>query len=363
MNKKILRLVHKWIGLIFGAAVTIICLSGAVMVFENEISEFSHKDIIYAGQSDSAPLHADTLIQRIKAETGETAISEIIIPEDKEKCYKISFPKSPKTYFYADPYDGKIKGSTERSKFFSMMRKLHRNFMLEGSMKKVGKNIVGAATISMLLLLISGLIYMLPKNKKAILNIMKINVKKGMKRFMFDLHTSGGIYAGLFLIIMAITGLTWSFKWYNNIFYDIIGAKQAKEKITKTFIPDKQNSKKSKELTNVQKLLDIFNEMNVSGDIRITPDFAEVSTDAFANPRAADKYFYDNRTGAITNIVLYKNLPRSAKAKSIIYNIHVGNWCGLFSKILTFVAALVGASLPITGYYIYFKRRKNRNAR
>ncbi|MGL4909307.1 MAG: PepSY domain-containing protein, partial [Bacteroidales bacterium] len=40
---------------------------------------------------------------------------------------------------------------------------------------------------------------------------------------------------------------------------------------------------------------------------------------------------------------------------------HVGSWGGWFSKLLTVIAALIGASLPITGYYFWIKRLKQKH--
>ncbi|MCI6292733.1 MAG: PepSY domain-containing protein, partial [Bacteroidales bacterium] len=41
----------------------------------------------------------------------------------------------------------------------------------------------------------------------------------------------------------------------------------------------------------------------------------------------------------------------------LFHAIHVGSWGGIVTKILTFIVCVVGATLPLTGYYIYFKKR------
>lgn len=51
-------------------------------------------------------------------------------------------------------------------------------------------------------------------------------------------------------------------------------------------------------------------------------------------------------------------IKRGAPAWAIVKAIHFGNFAGLPSKILYFVAALIGASLPITGYWMYLKKRR-----
>ena len=42
--------------------------------------------------------------------------------------------------------------------------------------------------------------------------------------------------------------------------------------------------------------------------------------------------------------------------RSLIRSIHMGTWGGLFSRILTCLAALIGGILPLTGYYIWLRR-------
>lgn len=39
---------------------------------------------------------------------------------------------------------------------------------------------------------------------------------------------------------------------------------------------------------------------------------------------------------------------------------HVGSFGGLATRVLWFVAALLGALLPLTGYYLWYKRTRRR---
>lgn len=36
--------------------------------------------------------------------------------------------------------------------------------------------------------------------------------------------------------------------------------------------------------------------------------------------------------------------------------LHTGTWAGWFSKILYAIAALIGGFLPVSGYYMWWKR-------
>ena len=71
--------------------------------------------------------------------------------------------------------------------------------------------------------LISGIVVWIPRTAKAWKNSFKISVNKGWRRFWYDLHIAGGLYTFLFLLVMSLTGLTWSFGWYRTGFYKVFG--------------------------------------------------------------------------------------------------------------------------------------------
>ena len=67
-------------------------------------------------------------------------------------------------------------------------------------------------------------------------------------------------------------------------------------------------------------------------------------------------YMFDTANGNITGVQLYKDSARKGKISGWFYSLHIGSWGGLFTRILSFLAALLGATLPLTGYYLWVKR-------
>lgn len=106
------------------------------------------------------------------------------------------------------------------------MMRLHRwlldEYKRDGSFAW-GKTIVGYSTLVLVIIIISGLVIWYPRNKKVLKNRLKIKTKAGWFRFLYDLHVSGGFYAALLLLVLALTGLTWSFGWYRDAFYTVFG--------------------------------------------------------------------------------------------------------------------------------------------
>lgn len=54
----------------------------------------------------------------------------------------------------------------------------------------------------------------------------------------------------------------------------------------------------------------------------------------------------------------FYDLFEIAKGSHIVYGIHTGSFLGLITKIIWGISALIGFTLPITGYYMWLKRIK-----
>ena len=76
--------------------------------------------------------------------------------------------------------------------------------------------------------------------------------------------------------------------------------------------------------------------------------------------RATDNYQFDISNGNITARQPYAQQDKSGKLRSTIYMIHVGSWGGLVTRIITMLAALIGATLPLTGYYLWLRKKKRK---
>lgn len=57
----------------------------------------------------------------------------------------------------------------------------------------------------------------------------------------------------------------------------------------------------------------------------------------------------------------YSEAGFADKLRRMNYEIHIGTVLGTPGRLLAFFGALFGASLPLTGLYIFFKTRKKRN--
>jgi uncharacterized iron-regulated membrane protein len=205
--------------------------------------------------------------------------------------------------------------------FFRTIQSLHRYLFMapanhDGT--SIGEVIIGITALCSVLILISGIILWWPKSKTMLKNRLSIHFNKGWRRFVYDSHASLGIYAVIFLLLMALTGPTMSFKWYNNGASTIIGMKSESHDMPTIKSPQQIEKQSSPIIKNAQK--------------------SSAPQEAVGN---------------------HHEEPGKMGAHKFFMKIHGGQWAGgIFGEIIYFFAALIGGFLPISGYYLWWKRRK-----
>lgn len=393
--KKLFAKVHLWLSIPFGIIIAIVCLTGAILVFETEILELCYPSHYYVKEVKGEPLPPATLISMGRKQLPDSLkINGIRITADPKRTYQLVLP-GKKAAAFIDPYTGKVTGIADGQGFFMQMMRLHRwlldSYKRDGSFA-LGKTVVGYSTLALTVILISGLVIWYPRNRKVLKNRLKIKTKSGWYRFFYDLHVSGGFYATLLLLVLTLTGLTWSFDWYRNAFYAVFGVETTQGQGHAPSAPSptsregnvsgkntssgrkagsgerpersehsggapERREKKPDYTAWAEVLADLQNRYPAYNSITIQSGSATVSTARYGNTRGSDRYTFDPSTGAITEVQLYKDLPKSGKIRGWIYSVHAGTWGGMTTKILSCLVSLLGGIFAITGYYFWIKKK------
>lgn len=386
--KKIFAKIHLWLSLPLGIVLTVVCLSGAVLVFEGEITQALHPELYrVAAPADARPLQPLQLVDRIGEQMPDSLhlVSLQLSARSDEPCMA-AFRETGRKQLSVDPYTGNVNGWVESPAFFGTVRKLHR-WLLDPppskGEKSVGKAIVGVSTLALVLILVSGLILWIPRSRKALRNRLKVSYSDG-RRFWHDCHVSLGFYATLLLLVMALTGLTWSFGWYRTAAYVLFGgtpqtAVAEEAPARKTDSGNRQSRERSggrnagREHGGTQTetearpfdyavwdavLGELTAHCTAYKTIVLTQTEAQVARQSAM--RRIDRATFDPRSGRLAEIARYEDTPRQQRLRGWFYAFHTGTWGGIWTKILYFLAALVGASLPLTGYWLWWRRCMNK---
>lgn len=397
--RKFCAKVHLWLSIPFGIVIAIVCLTGAILVFETEILELCYPSRYFVKEVKGEPMSPAALITAGRQQLPDSLkINGIRISSDLKRTYQLVLP-GKKTAAFINPYTAEITGIDNGQGFFMQMMRLHRwlldSYKRDGSFS-LGKNVVGYATLALAFILISGLVIWYPRNRKVLKNRLKIKTKSGWYRFFYDLHVSGGFYALLLLLALTLTGLTWSFGWYRNAFYTVFGvettqmsghgqtrataapvfkdnAEETRKKRVSGESGERQEGERQGRGGRQEKKTDyaqwakvlatLQNNYTDYNAITIQDGSATVSTANYGNTRGSDRYSFDPETGEITDVQLYKDLPKSGKIRGWIYSVHAGTWGGMTTKILSCLVSFLGAVFAITGYYFWIKKRLRKRKR
>lgn len=369
--KKTFRKIHLWLAVPFGLIITIICFTGALLVFEDQVTQLTNRHLYYVESPGSQPLPVGTLVEKVESQlTKGATITGVTIYPQPDRSYQVNLSAPKGAAVYIDPYTGEVLGQSQRTPFFRTVFMLHR-WLLDSQPADGGifwgKRITGISTLLFVIILLSGIVIWWPRSRKGLKNGIQIALRKGKARFWHDLHAAGGIYVLLLVLVMALTGLTWSFDWYKNAFYTLFGVETtapAKGPAHKEKNPQGPQPGTTTEATAPvtpfacwQQVYDQVAAENPDRlKIEITDGTASVSNNRYGNIRGTDRYTFDPQSGQITGASLYKDTGNSGKIRGWIYSVHTGAWGGNLTRIIWFLAALLGATLPLTGYYLWIKR-------
>ena len=359
--RKYFAKIHLWLSLPLGIVIVIVCLTGAILVFEQEIKESLHPTRYFVEEVKGEPLPPATLMQLAREQLPDSLrLNGLRLSSDPKRTYQLVLP-GKKAAGFINPYTGEVTGVDDGKGFFLKTMQIHRwllsDYKRDGSFSW-GKALVGYSTLGLVLILLSGLFLWFPRNRKVLLNRLKIRTKVGGFRFFYDLHVTGGFYATLLLLAMALTGLTWSFGWYRNGLYSLLGVQT--ESSSHNSSPErKERTQKRREYTAWNRVLAELQERYPAyQSLTLQEGTATVSTARYGNTRGSDRYLFDRQTGEITEVQLYQDQPKAQRIKGWIYSIHVGSWGGIATRIATCLASLLGAAWTLTGYYLWWRKKR-----
>lgn len=350
------RKLHRFLGLVLGIPFALICISGALLAFEPQLLRLVHSEhyrVDVAVRHERLPV--DEVYARVSSQLPDTVQLGTLRIGQPDETWQIEIASLRNAELFVNPYTGKITGMQDHDRgFFYEVRRLHRWFFDTYDRKSDalcwGKLAVGVVSLLSLPLLLFGLYLWFPPLWRSWKLRVHICFRHGLRRALYDVHVTGGFHTVLLLLVLALTGLTWSFPWYRQAFYATFGVVYgAAEPSGPQPVTDYRVWQRA--LKQVEARHPDYRWIEVS------PTEIRFSTTRYGNARRADVYHYEAPSGRLTRFIPYRQTSAQQRVRGWIVTLHEGLWLGWFSQLLTCLGALVGACLPFTAYYLYCKRR------
>ena len=358
-------------GIAAGLILFVVCLTGTIYTFRTEIEETIASEKFFVDvPSDAQKLTTDELVARVKTEFPGHQVTSVMVPSNEARSYRFYVKEEGERRgkrYLVNPYNGEILGdtSTSSAEFFSTVFRLHRWLALD---RDIGRPIVGWATVIFVFLCITGIVIWVPQKVKAWRQGLKIKWSGNWKRINHDLHNALGFYSVIFLLIMGLTGLQWSFEWYRTGLYNVLGVDRSRnntEEIKQSVSYEGQIPLTLEDaLAKATEVLDYEGNYNLSlPDAEATSISLTKAKVGFFAPSGADRLTLNRYTGAVEDKVIFSEKPLNERIGSSIKALHMGYVFGTFSKIIYFITCLIATSLPVTGTLIWVNKLKKKRAK
>lgn len=362
---------HLWLGLVSGIIVVIICITGITWSFRDEIKDWLNPELKVESIPGKEMLNPVILYEKAKDLYPDQEVSFVWRPTGKASM--IGFGKRNSGFvLHLDPYTGEILRKPifkEEFDFFEWTLKGHRFLWLPS---EIGRPIINYSTFIFFITLLTGLVLWWPKKWTKAMRKQSFSVKwdAKIKRLNYDLHNVFGFYSMIILLVIAMTGMYYGLPWFNKFLYftTSLGKSPKTERQEVKNITSYQPEKLSESILMAWE--DAIDKVDAKGYYLSVPKDSTETIGLFLYPSHRQFYNlrgfnYDRNTGVRLSVNSahansFEQADFATKVQKLNYDLHVGSALGgIWGRILYFFITIIGGSLPITGFLVWwFKKKK-----
>lgn len=391
--RKIIYTLHLWIGLASGLLVFIVATTGAVQAFEEDLRNWLQHKHLFVARNPSTATHTATHTAALVKPSVVCATMQRDASHEVIEQIRFRYAASPvqpdstnaeiptflvmtesDNIYSVHPQTGQILGVRNMTTdALSIALELHTSLLLGrfgDAWYDVGEEIIKWNTLIFFVMLISGIILWMPMNMRLLKNAMRNSFRvrwnasasnAGIKR-NYDLHRVAGFYAFGVMLIVAWTAIFWMFDAVEEGIYAFFGKKQTYLEKPKSFKP-KENQDSVAVLSVPDRAMQ---EITRFGEpYFVSLQLPKKKTDAlrlvvrypYRFLRKQSVFYFDQYSARLMKSDLHENYTTPDNVRVSNYDLHTGKMFGWAGKTLWLLAALFTASLPVTGFLLWWKKR------
>jgi uncharacterized iron-regulated membrane protein len=353
MKKGFVFTIHSTAGLLSGLFILLMSLSGAVLVFHEELDSLQYPAMITEG--DKTIISIDSCYGNLQKHYPHAQISNCNIAESIQQpfiftIYDSSYKDGTEALqVLIHPQSGVIlKTRSSKNNFISWISAFHSSFRLG----KKGEWLLGFFSLVFLVSITTGII-LYRKNVWAVLTFKKRIFKKA------NLHQFIGVYALLFNLMIGITGFWMQRYVFKKEFYIAYNYRPVHKISPPLFYSLGNSVKQLKEKFPGFTGYVIYFAQSKKARAAI---YGSQNTNSFIHSKKfADAIFLDS-AGQPAMTAFVNEIDASSRYDIINAQVHYGQYGGLPVKIIYCLFGLTGGLLSITGFLLWVKR-KNKTIR
>lgn len=373
MLKRLWFQTHWLLGISAGVVLAVMGVTGATLSFENELLRVLNPGVVTVPTEQHPLLTPPQLLQRIAAEHPERHVGTISVSNVAGRAARVGFVPPTRAgaaagatarprmeVFLVHPYSGALLGHEEALRGHAtlhLMEDLHRRLATGDT----GKALTGASTLILLVLAGTGLYLRWPRRWKDLHVWFAVRWRLRSGAFLKSLHEVVGTWLLLPTLIVALTGLWWSYDWYRNGLLQLTGSAPPQRMAPR--VPDRASASLNELALGWAAFVRATASTGYSSasfNLPATGDPLVLNyLDAFpAHERANNRITLDLASGAVQQHERYEDKSAGAKLSGSMFVLHKGSYFGLGGTLVMMLASLSMPLFAVTGWMLYLKRRK-----
>lgn len=363
MTKRVLFQLHWFLGITAGTVLAIMGVTGATLSFQDEILRGMNPSLQQVARRHDAgerALPLTPLMARVgEGETG--SLQRLRVDATGARPSVARYEGGPRHWRYFDPYTGQRLAALKGESFFAFVDNLHRRLAAGDT----GRAITGACAITLVFFCLSGLYLRWPRRWRSVRTWLAVEWRRDGRSFLWSLHSVIGTWVMAVYLMVALTGLWWSYGGYRAVVSSLLGGRteRAMGAPKPRFGPldlDRLQAGLSRAVPGLDRG---YLDLRLPGKPGQSAS-ARVQVGDGPHDRAYDSLELDPATGAVLSQETYADMPAGRKLLASVFALHSGSFFGLPGRVIVMVSAGGMSLFFVTGWMLYLdRRRKNRQAR
>jgi uncharacterized iron-regulated membrane protein len=350
--------VHRWVALGLGLLVLVMTLTGASLVFRDELTA-RFTPAVKVAATDPGPGSFERIFAAARKAVPDARSIEIEPARRAGRAAEV-MAQTPSGwhYLFVDPHDGAVVADGDRQWLpFATLFELHMRFMAGAA----GEYVVALAGAALLFLGASGVILWWPRKLK-----QAFRIRWGGNRLAvsFDLHRSLGAAFALFLVVNATTGLLMNLDALSVPLVNRLARSPDEPAIP----PAHSNAfTAARPLDDIVAAADraapggFVSRVVVSNDDDAPVVVRKVLPGDQAT-KGMNRIYVDAASATVLRASLLKRLPPGNAMFEWLYPLHTGKLVGTPYKLVLILAGLMPLVSLVTGFIVWRSRPRRKGA-
>ena len=353
---------HKYCGLLLGAIIALIGLSGSLLVFDHALDEILTPQLQEPAQQPAAKLQQ--VLSAAKAAVPADAIAtRIYLARQAGSPHTVRFngppPANARLEVSVGPSTAQVLAVREWGFYpMSWLYRFHYT-LLSGHN---GEIVVGILGLVLLFFSISGVILWWPRRRGRWHQALRINRQASTTRFFWDLHRVIGVASVPVLSLCAITGIAMIFPKPTAAIINSVAPITSKPSYTVS--PQGQQLPLDTLLANAKaavpnsEIKSIFLPQQAQHSLRLSANFAG---EPWTN-HGASSIWLNPYTGVVLGTWDASQAPIGNSLLTWVFPLHNADVLGLAGRILWLLVGTLPAFLFFTGTYLWWRKWSRRRS-